>query len=135
MAVTSKELSGAIQTPFLDAISRKGINDDFLARQLWSELHAKTPEVVKFDGTIAEGAKLPRGWKHIISSGGKSILEVTRIDIGTRQRARDSVHKIRGDYAAQEHNVHHLGIREVLDALDGRSTGLPSKRKSDGHGA
>jgi hypothetical protein len=113
MAVTGSELRESLATPMSEALERVKITCESLAKQLKSELRAKIPEVVKFDGQIRDGDSLPPGWQLVKASKGKSILEVTRVDFGTRQRARMDAHKLLGHYPAEKADHRHTGSIEV----------------------
>ncbi len=140
--IFAQEVIDRIITPVLQEMEDQRLGLKARIKQLAREFKAKSVEVVKFDGNIPEPKKggkysLPRGWKRLGGDGKKTIFEVTRVDMGTRQRARMDACKLAGDYPADQHVVTVPQIRQVLEILNGRSLGLPSQRmgkaKNDNH--
>ncbi len=82
----SKELNiERLMSPLRLAMETEGITPDLLAKKLREELEATDTKFFAFQGMVV------------------SAKEV--IDWGTRQRARDSAHKLRGDYAPEAHTL------------------------------
>lgn len=117
MPVPPDELIGAILSPIRKALDEEGITVEKLAKQAKKELAAKATKTVKVKGAI-HNKKLLHGYKRIVDSGviitekdgerfgdGDTLIEVTDINWAVRQKARMDMHKLRGDYPADKHEV------------------------------
>lgn len=116
MPISASEVRDRLGSVTRDEMDKAGLSLDELIKLLKGELKAKETKFFQKDGKVV------------------SKRDVVAWDV--RQRARMDAHKLRGDYAAEQHDVHIAGVKEVLELLNGRSTGLPSERgKPDGSGA
>lgn len=117
-AVTATELASDLLNPFKNVLLKGGIDDKFLIRQLKSEFKSKEPKTIKVKGAINPDS-LPRGYRIVATSGeiihsqdggqdygdGETIIEYQVKNIGISQKARIDVHKLRGDYPAEKHEL------------------------------
>lgn len=149
MPVTAQELRERNNADLITRAAAKGITVDSLLDDLNRERKAKITRTQKIKGVPNE---LKRRLKTVCTTGfiekhktrdgiekdyteGESLVQWEEVNWDIRQKARIDAQKLLGLYPAEEHNVNHTGIREVLDALDGRSLGLPSQRKPDEAGS
>lgn len=127
---TREEIIGDILSPMQSALNRGGINEQFLIKQLKKEFRSKEPKVIKVKGAVNPDI-LPKGYKIVTMSGeiihsadggtdygdGETIIEYQVHNIGISQKARMDVHKLRGDYPAEKHEVTHIhesALEELL---------------------
>lgn len=116
MPVTASEVRDRNNLTAREALEAEGITPATLAKKLKSELNANETKFFQKDGKV--------------------ISKRSVIAWGIRQAARIDAQKLLACYPADQVNVNHAGIKDVLDALDGRTTGLPSQREgTDGSGA
>lgn len=113
---TRDEIIQDLRSPFKSVLNRGGIDDEFLVKRIKQELNAKETRVVKAKGALTADS-LPKtkkgnvkpGYKIIGTSGVietlNTLLAVDFIDWGIRQKARMDVHKLRGDYPAEKHEL------------------------------
>lgn len=117
--ITSEELARDLLNPFKDVLLKGGIDEGFLIDQLKKEFNSQEPKIIKIKGSI-EQSELPEGFEVVANSGmvyegekgvvrldGETIIQYKVDNIGTMQKARMDVHKLRGDYPAEkmDHNV------------------------------
>ena len=108
---------------FRKDMEARGINSKFLITRLKREFNAKESRIIKVKGAIKQ-EELPKGFKIIGTSGflaytkkgeqvfgdGDTIIHYAPWNIGVQQRAREDVHKLRGDYAAEKTEDQQLTI-------------------------
>jgi hypothetical protein len=117
MTVSSNDLVGAVLSGIHQALDDEGITIGKLAKLAKAELQAKSTKTVKVKGSTS-GRKLPRGYKEVVTSGviesdengmffgsGETLIESSEINWTTRQKARMDVHKLRGDYPVEKHEI------------------------------
>jgi hypothetical protein len=134
MTVSSEDLAEAVLSPVHQALDNEGITIQKLAKLAKKELNSKTTRTVKIKGAV-NGDELPRGFKKITDSGvieiddqgehfgtGETLIEVSEINWTTRQKARINIHKLRGDYPAEKHD-----IKLNEESLNAILRGLPTE--------
>lgn len=108
---------------FRKDMEERGINSKFLITRLKREFNARDPRLIKVKGAIRQ-EDLPKGFKIIGTSGllaynkkgeqvfgdGDTIIHYAPWNIGIQQRAREDVHKLRGDYAPEKTEDEHTII-------------------------
>jgi hypothetical protein len=117
MSVSPEELTASVLSPIHQALDNEGITAEKLAKLAKAELNAKITKTVKVKGAIG-GRKLPRGYKEVVSTGiieesedgnffgtGDTLIESRETNWTIRQKARMDIHKLRGDYPADKHEV------------------------------
>jgi hypothetical protein len=109
VAVSAKDLAGAVASDIHQELDDSGITVEMLAKQAKDELEANLTKIVKIKGGLDDDF-LPEGYKVIGCSGtdateGETIIESTEINWATRQKARQDMHKLRGDYPAEKHKI------------------------------
>jgi hypothetical protein len=128
MSIPSNDLVETLLSPIRQALDNLGITPEKLAILAKGELRSKTTRTVKIKGAI-NGDKLPNGFKKVTDSGliendgekgkffgtGETLIEVSEVNWPIRQKARMDMHKLRGDYPAEKHDVKLNG--ETLDAI------------------
>lgn len=116
--ITSAELAADLLNPFKNVLLKGGIDDKFLIRQLKKELRSKEPKIIKVKGAV-NPETLKKGYKIVTTSGeiihstdggqdygdGETVLQYEVANIGISQKARMDVHKLRGDYPAEKHEL------------------------------
>jgi len=105
---TRDEIINDLQSPFKSALNTGGIDDDFLIKQLKREFENEEPKTIKVRGHI-DSRKLPKNYKVIArplkNEDGDTVIEHKVHQIGISQKARIDVHKLRGDYPAEKHDL------------------------------
>lgn len=79
--VTKQDILDAVEHP-ADVLNRKGVTLEYLVEKLKEEMAADRVQFFAYEGRVTDS-------------------EVV-VDWGTRQRARQDAHKLRGDYAAEK---------------------------------
>ena len=85
VSLTQTEVMQVLRSPIQQALEDVGITVDMLAKQLIEELQATDTKYFAHQGVVVDARQT--------------------IDWATRQRARMDIHKLRGDYAPETHNL------------------------------
>lgn len=110
-----KEAAANQKSDIDDALINQAIDAPYLAKKAKRELNAKETKLIKVKGAITQD-QLPKGFKVIATSGllshgedgeqvfgdGETVIRYDPAAMGIRQRGRQDVHKLRGDYPAEK---------------------------------
>jgi len=137
--VTSDEIVEALLRPIDEALQETGLTPKYLTKKLKRELGAKKTTHIKVRGVIdKESTTLPRGIKIISESSDETVIAISQIDWGTRQKARIDTHKLRGDYPAEKRqlsgklDIQHSNWAELMDEVAKPNSDELPKRKNRG---
>jgi hypothetical protein len=107
ITTTAEEMSSEIIMSYEAAAREKGIDEAMLARKAKAELNAKTVKLHKVPGVMkAESPDLPPGYKVVgvfVDSEGveTTLIEQSAVDFATRQKGRESQHRLYDHYPAE----------------------------------
>jgi hypothetical protein len=134
------EIANDLLNPFKDVLLKGGIDDKLLIKQLKKELRSKEPKIIKVKGSVKQ-EDLPLGFKVIADTGtvyegekgavnleGETIIQYKVANIGTMQKARMDVHRLRGDYPAEKHDVDHTAEVKIIVEYEDK---LPNEDDDD----
>jgi hypothetical protein len=101
----------------LAALESGGIGFNALVTHLNNELKAEKTQLIKVKKGAKESKKsrLPRGVHIIYETTEEILLAVSMVEWGTRQKARQDAHRLRGDYPQADNKG--PNSRDRLDEL------------------
>lgn len=130
MTVSSKEFKDEVNHKPMSFYLAQSISAGDLVKVYEEGLKATTPDRFKVKGRVSTVLEPPQEWDCIAITDEEAVYEAKRPNHSERRAMAHQVHKLNGDYPAEEHHItsdFSQIMAEVIGEVDGRAKGkLPS---------
>lgn len=137
MSVTAKELQKELNHKPMAQYLAEAISSGELVQVYKDGLRATKPERFKVKGRISPIVEPPEEWTCLTITDEEAVYEVHRPDHSERRQMAHQVHKLQGDYPAEEHHItsdFSQIMAEVIGEVDGRAKGKLPSQMANGNG-